>query len=248
MSTPVSGTIQALLVNTLPAQIAGLVKLSEQIHADLAVALKSMGASQETLIKELQARVKLLESKSGDKESGVTPSPSAAGKPTIKNITNQLPRHATARYRTRELSAIKLLVIHHSATPANTTPESVARYHVNHWNWAGIGYHFFIAADGTIYQTNELGTVSSHAAPANETGVGICFAGDFTDAAPPAAQVHAGAHLVAWLLKELNLKTNAVEGHRELMQTACPGAQWLSGAKWRETLLKEVTKVQAGAS
>ena len=61
-----------------------------------------------------------------------------------------------------------------------------------------------------------------------------------------AAQILAGAHLIAWLLKELNLKTNAVEGHRELMQTACPGEQWLSGAKWRETLLDAVAKVQTG--
>ena len=248
MSSPVSGTVQALLVNTLPAQIANLLKLSDQVHADLAAVLTSMSSSQETLIRELQARVKLLEAQSVQTATSATPSPSAAGMPTIQNITDLLPRHATERYRSRARSDIKLLVIHHSATPANTTPESVARYHVNHWNWAGIGYHFFIAADGTIYQTNELETVSSHAASANGAGIGICFAGDFTDAVPPAAQILAGARLVAWLLKELNLKTNAVDGHRELMQTACPGEQWLSGAKWREILLDEVARVQAGKS
>lgn len=246
MSAPVPGTVQALLANTLPAQITNLVKLSDQMHADLATALQSMGTNQEVLISELQARVKLLEARSSQAGPGVTPAPSGVAKPTIKNITNQLPKHATQRYRSRERSDIRLLVIHHSATPADTTPESVARYHVSHWNWAGIGYHFFITADGTIYQTNELETIASHCASANGAGVGICFAGDFTKAAPPTAQIHAGARLLAWLLDELSLGPSAIEGHRDLMQTACPGDQWLSGAMWRASLLKELANVQAG--
>jgi len=245
-SAPVSGTIQALLVNSLPAQISSLVKLSDQLHAALALALTSMATNQEALIRELQARVKVLESLSGGSSSGASTPATGISKPALLNITDQLPKHATQRYRTRARSDIKLLVIHHSATPSNTTPESVARYHVNHWSWPGIGYHFFIAADGTIFQTNELETVSSHAASANDTGVGICFAGDFTEEAPPSAQVRAGAQLVAWLLQELHLSPNAVEGHRELMSTACPGDQWLSGAEWRETLMSEILRVMSG--
>ena len=248
VSSPATGTVQALMVNTLPAQIASLVKLSDQLHTDLAAALKSMGTNQEALIAELQARIRSLEAQSGGGKPGSPTPPSGVARPTIRNITDQLPKHATNRYRTRRRTDIQLLVIHHSATPGNTTPESVARYHVDHWNWAGIGYHFFIAADGTIYQTNELETVSSHAASANDVGVGICFAGNFTEESPPPAQVAAGAHLVAWLLQELHLSTSAVEGHRELMSTACPGDQWLSGAEWRETLLAKIAQVIAGKS
>jgi hypothetical protein len=250
MTSPPSGTVQALLVNTLPKQINDLLKLSDQLHTDLAAALKSMGASQAALIEQLQGRIKELEaekSKSGSQPAPPTV-PAGAAKPAMQNIVDQLPKHATERYRTRERSSIQVLVIHHSATGATATPEAIAAYHVTHWQWPGIGYHFLVMADGTIYQTNELETVSNHAASANTSSVGICFVGNFMETPPPAAQIHAGAHLIAWLLKELALKTDAVKGHRELMQTACPGTQWLSAAEWKKMLLGEISKVQAGKS
>jgi hypothetical protein len=249
MSSPPTGTVQALLQNTLPKQISDLQVMSDQLHADLAAALKSMGASQATLIEQLRARIRELE---GGDEPQPKPEPSSTpgsvSKPAWQNLVSLLPRHATEQYHTRERSTIQRLVIHHSATPANTTPESIARYHVGHMQWPGIGYHFVVAADGRIYQTNELATISYHAASANETGVGICFVGNFMEAPPPAVQVRAGAHLVAWLLQELRLRGDAVKGHRELMQTACPGDQWQSGATWKTTLLGAIAAAQAGQS
>jgi hypothetical protein len=259
MSAPPAGTVQALLLNTLPKQTSDLLKLSDELHTDLAAALKRMGESEAALIEQLQARIKALEAGTGKQTEPLpspapapvpapSPAPSGAGKPAMQNIVDQLPEHATARYPSRSLSDIRLLVIHHSATPANTTPESIARYHVDHWQWPGIGYHFVIAANGTIYQTNELETISNHAAGSNTAGVGMCFIGSFMDAPPPAVQIHAGATLIAWLLKELHLSLDAVKGHRELMQTACPGDQWQSGAEWKKALLQEIGKIQGGTS
>jgi hypothetical protein len=56
--------------------------------------------------------------------------------------------------------------------------------------------------------------------------------------------VRAGAHLVAWLLGELNLPIESIRGHKELMSTACPGKQWLQEQKWRTALYSRVRVVQ----
>ena len=128
--------------------------------------------------------------------------------------------------------------------PAFVGPKPIASYHVRRHEWPGIGYHFVVAEDGTLYQTNALETKSYHAVEANPYGVGICFLGNFTKKTPPPAQVQAGAHLVAWLLGELNLPNDRIRGHKELMGTACPGKQWLEGDKWRTALYSRVRQVQ----
>jgi N-acetyl-anhydromuramyl-L-alanine amidase AmpD len=160
-------------------------------------------------------------------------------------VADALPVHETERYRTRELSQIETFVIHHSATGPNTLPKTIAEYHVKQWDWPGIGYHYVIAADGLIYQTNDLETVSNQAANMNTRSVGICFLGYFMGKVPPPEQIDAGAHLLAWLLGELGLDLETVKGHREYMQTACPGDQWLNGQNWKETLWDRIREVQA---
>ncbi|MGC9335864.1 MAG: N-acetylmuramoyl-L-alanine amidase, partial [Anaerolineae bacterium] len=167
--------------------------------------------------------------------------------PSIYYLVNQLPKHETKRYQTRPLCDIHTIVVHHSAAPAHVGPESIAKYHVSSLDWPGIGYHFVVAEDGTPYQTNTLETVSYHAVQANATGLGVCFLGNFMKAVPPSRQLRAGAHLIAWLMQELKLSLDVVQGHKEVLRTACPGEQWLQGNKWKELLRREITKVQEEA-
>jgi N-acetyl-anhydromuramyl-L-alanine amidase AmpD len=105
-----------------------------------------------------------------------------------------------------------------------------------------------VADDGTIYQCNTLQTVSYHTAGVNTPSVGICFLGNYTADVPPAAQIQAGAHLVAWLMQELNLALSSVKGHRELGDSICPGNQWLGGKKWKRTLTDEIARAQQQAA
>jgi hypothetical protein len=42
----------------------------------------------------------------------------------------------------------------------------------------------------------------------------------------------------------LDLNLDVIKGHQELMQTACPGDQWLKRNKWKEMLRQKVIKVQ----
>jgi N-acetyl-anhydromuramyl-L-alanine amidase AmpD len=246
---------QANLVASLRAQVQALEKEKDTLLAKLAAALKEQGDDQSALITSLRAQISSLQKEiarlkqqpPSQPPSPVLP-PSAAGvsQPAIQVMVDKLPKHATDKYKKRSRSDIKTLVIHHSAVAPSVGPKRIAEYHVKNLNWPGIGYHFLVAEDGIIYQGNEVTTTSYHAAKVNPRGVGICFLGNFNKNVPPEAQLQAGAHLVAWLLQELDLDLETVKGHQEFMGTACPGNQWLKGKKWKQMLRREVAKVQAG--
>jgi hypothetical protein len=174
--------------------------------------------------------------------------PGAISSPTIENLIDKLPRHATKTYGSRNLKDILNLIIHHSAVVPTVGPQRIAEYHVRNEGWPGIGYHFLVGSDGTITQGNALTTVSYHAAGINTPSVGICFLGTFQTQVPPLPQLRAGAHLVAWLMQELSLDLETVKGHKEFMKTACPGTQWLAGQKWKQLLREEIVRVQEEAA
>jgi hypothetical protein len=169
-------------------------------------------------------------------------------KPPIENLIDRLAKHATKRYGARSLDKITTLVVHHSAVPPSVGPQRIAEYHVDSLDWPGVGYHFLVSEDGILYQGNRLETVSYHAVQANPYGVGICFLGNFTKKVPPPAQLRAGAHLIAWLMQELDVKLDEVVGHKEVLATQCPGAQWLQDREWKQMLRQEIAQVQQEAS
>ncbi len=258
------GKEQAALITALQAQVSALQKEKEDLLARLEAALKQQGDDQSALIASLRAQIKSLQEEAGRLKQEIErlkkavpvqpptpqpqPVPGKVSKPPIQDLVDALPKHATLKYNTRPLSDIQTFVIHHSAVAPTVGPKRIAEYHVNSLNWPGIGYHFLVGEDGIIYQGNRLETVSYHAAKVNPRGVGICFLGNFMTQVPPPAQLRAGAHLIAWLLQELKLDLEVVKGHQEYMQTACPGAQWLKGEKWKQMLRREIASVQAGAA
>ena len=78
----------------------------------------------------------------------------------------------------------------------------------------------------------------------NRAGVGVCFLGNFTDVVPTPAQLESGGKLVAWLVQELKLTHSEVQGHKEFMNTQCPGRQWLEDQQWKRMLLARVEATQ----
>jgi len=140
------------------------------------------------------------------------------------------------------LEEIRLLVIHHTATSATLTPESVAEHSVRNLGKPAIDCHFLIAAVGTIYQTNKLEVASNHAGDRSQEATGICFAGNLTEAIPTEAQLRSGGHLLAYLLQGLGLGSESIKGAGELMDTESPGEQWLKGKGWKEKLLAQTRR------
>ncbi|MEJ5248337.1 MAG: N-acetylmuramoyl-L-alanine amidase [Caldilinea sp.] len=176
--------------------------------------------------------------------------------PPIRDISDQLPKHARLRYERRPLSQITHIAIHHTAAPPRIGPARIAELHIasdpvrGKEAWPGIGYHYFIHEDGCIEQTNDLETVSYHVTRHSSYSVGVVFAGSFMNGKiPTSAQLRAGAHLVAWLMQELNIPLARVWGHREFPDnmTVCPGSEWTQGNRWRDLLFEQIGQIQRGA-
>jgi hypothetical protein len=171
-------------------------------------------------------------------------------KPAMVEMVDELPRRQDKQYESRELSQITHITVHHSAAPASITPRRVAEYHVysESHQWPGMGYHFYIGPDGTIYHTQDLKLISWHVYKNNSYTAGVCLAGNFTSTVPPAPQLQAAARLIAWLMQELRIPAEYVLGHKEfpLNATACPGFQWDNERRWKEMLMSAIEDVRSG--
>lgn len=176
-------------------------------------------------------------------------------KPPMALVMDQLPRHPTLRYDRRSLNQVTHLAVHHTAAPPTLGPLRIAELHIQadagrgKESWPGIGYHFFIHADGSIEQTNPLETVCYHVYRHNQYSVGVVFAGSFMNGKiPTSSQLRSGAHLLAWLMQELHIPLARVWGHREFPEniTVCPGSEWTQGNRWRDLLFERIEQVQTG--
>lgn len=148
---------------------------------------------------------------------------SAKKKPGLKiiDIVNNLKKSNTQSYDTRTLDQVNKIVVHHSATTSGT-PESYARYHVDTRNFPGIGYHYVIQQDGTIYLVNYLNTIAWHTGGENTSSVGICLTGNFDTQQPFPAQMAALKNLIAYLKIQFG-RNLEIKGHRDYSTKTCPG-------------------------
>ena len=115
-----------------------------------------------------------------------------------------------------------LLILHHSGT-TTCTPDGVHSWHVGN-GWAGIGYHYLVRKDGTIYRGRPEDTVGAHAYGVNSHSIGVCFEGNYqVEPTMPAAQLQAGRELVQYLKAKLGV--DRVVGHRDVAVAgaSCPG-------------------------
>lgn len=144
----------------------------------------------------------------------------------------------------RPTHQVQYLAIHHSVT--NIRPDWKPRQYADEIalihkkrGWAGVGYHFIVAPDGTVMYVGDVGTARANVLDNNEKVIGICMVGDFTKHLPTDEQITSMHELTSWFMQQLatwpNLKADyneAVRGHKELCQmfnlpaTACPGSSW----------------------
>jgi len=119
----------------------------------------------------------------------------------------------------------KRIVVHHSASPANTTRDQVDQWHRNR-GFTMIGYHKLIEQNGAVKEGRPEWSVGAHAIGANGDSIGICLAGNFEEAPPTESQIVA---LVS-TIKDIRNKYGNIPiiGHSKVdpvnHPTACPGA------------------------
>lgn len=128
------------------------------------------------------------------------------------------------------------IVIHHSASTNETTIEDIHRWHLAR-SWIGIGYHYVIYADGTIFRGRPENAKGSHAylnskQDANSNGIGICLIGNFNNMIPNDKQIDS----LVWLILDIwkRYPQIPVIGHKDVMATACPGSLF----PWDKLFLK----------
>lgn len=111
-------------------------------------------------------------------------------------------------------------VLHHAA--ANGSVEDVHAWHLYN-GWAGIGYHFYVRKDGTVYRGRPENWVGAHTAGYNSM-IGICAEGNFEEEQMPAAQKNAIVELLRHLQRKYG--EHKIYGHRDLDATGCPGKNY----------------------
>lgn len=133
-------------------------------------------------------------------------------------------------------SSTKGIVLHHAAA-SSASVETVHQWHLNN-GWIGIGYHFYVRKDGSVYRGRPENWVGSHTYGYNSTMIGICAEGNFETEKMSDAQKNAIIELLGYLRgKYGNVK---IYGHRDLDSTACPGKNYpfdeiVNGKKAEET-------------
>lgn len=113
------------------------------------------------------------------------------------------------------------IILHNSGVSVLQSVEVIHNYHKNSLGWAGIGYHFYVRKDGSVYRGRPEDTVGAHAYGSNSDSIGICFEGNFDEETMPEAQKRAGIELIAYLKEKYGI--SLVQGHRDVCNTSCPG-------------------------
>lgn len=118
------------------------------------------------------------------------------------------------------------IVLHH-AEWSKCTVEDIHRLHKNSFGWSGIGYHYFVRKDGSIYRGRPDNAIGAHAKNHNTNTLGICAEGSYMRETMPEAQKRSIIQLGQYLKNKHGI--GKVYGHKELMATDCPGTNYPLG-------------------
>ncbi len=119
---------------------------------------------------------------------------------------------------------IRRIVVHHSASPRETTIEQIRDWH-RAKGWNEIGYHLLVTGDAAVRAGRDLQVQGAHAKGHNRDSIGVCVIGDNTR--PEHAWTADQILTLRLVLRGLLEKYPEAEmlGHRDLPDAAtlCPG-------------------------
>lgn len=112
------------------------------------------------------------------------------------------------------------IVLHHAAAIA------CSPYQIDSWHkangWSGIGYHYFVRKDGSIYRGRPEWATGAHASGKNHESIGVCAEGNYdVEYIMPDSQKDAIKELLRYL--KLKYPNTTVKGHKHVGATGCPG-------------------------
>ena len=162
-------------------------------------------------------------------------SPPDLGVTKFFDVRDQFPYYpGNGEYDSRSLSAITQVIYHHgaSAMPDATYEAEMAmlqQYHDLHTKdhgWPAIAYHFAVGSSGNIYWCNGLDLVTYHAMQANPYSIGIVWIGNFESEMPPPQMLISAVAARLWSAQQCGRAEFPYIGHRDAVQTTCPGNWW----------------------
>ncbi|MBK1809421.1 N-acetylmuramoyl-L-alanine amidase [Clostridium sp. YIM B02505] len=128
------------------------------------------------------------------------------------------------------------IVLHHAEATKCTV------YDIHNWHlargWAGIGYHYLVRKDGTIYRGRKEDWRGSHCPSANFNSIGVCFEGSYMLEDMPQAQLNSGLELIKDI--KSRYRNMNIYGHKEIYQTSCPGDKFPLEAMKNQTISSQV--------
>lgn len=123
------------------------------------------------------------------------------------------------------------MTIHHAGVVLGDNRNAPARirqdqrYHQDQLGWIDIAYHLGIDRNGNIYELRRPELAGDTATDYDTTGHFLVLCeGDFDQEVVPEAQLHGAALAFAWAAQQFGIASDTLAGHRDLAQTACPGA------------------------
>ncbi len=124
---------------------------------------------------------------------------------------------------------IDRITIHHTAVLLEDNALAPARlrqhqrFHQSR-GWPDLAYHFVIDANGNVYEGRPIEAAGDTGTDYDPTGhLLICCEGNFDEQDVPEAQYATLVAMVAWGAAEYDIDPYAVEGHRDVAATSCPG-------------------------
>ena len=114
------------------------------------------------------------------------------------------------------------IILHHAAA-SKCSAQQIHSWHLAN-GWVGIGYHFLVRKDGSVYRGRPEDTVGAHAGNNNYDSIGICFEGNFMTETMPVIQKWAGQELVQHLKDKYSI--SKVQKHSDVNATGCPGTHF----------------------
>lgn len=129
---------------------------------------------------------------------------------------------------------LSFMYIHHTSTPSqpcltfeqcSADMRSMQRFHQEDRGWDDIGYSFVAGSDGNIYQGRGWHWQGAHTLGHNSIGYGVSFIGDYSTRLP--SQHSMGLvrdQLASCAVGKGRLVADfTLQGHRQVVNTACPG-------------------------
>ncbi|KAK7881990.1 hypothetical protein WMY93_028164 [Mugilogobius chulae] len=139
----------------------------------------------------------------------------------------------TPHHKDNLKSPAKRVIIHHTAMKnCKTRTESIKelriiqKLHMQNRHFDDIGYNFLVGEDGIVYEGRGWGVMGAHTKGNNHDSLGVAFMGNFNNESPSSEALTSVKQLLkAGVTQGFLVPEFLLFGHRDMGDTACPGAK-----------------------